>query len=202
MVWDCGGDHQDVQRDCDVQHTTAESSRTHACSTFRACHRDLIRYLGRWVNCLSDAEDIAQEAFLRLIVSAAIDSEAHAKAFLFHVARNLATDELRKRSFRSRTDMIEAAARLTNTTAQSPEDFWQVRGRLEVLGDSVSKLPNRCRQVFALHKFEGLSHKDIASRLDISINAVEAHIVRALVLCRAADRQYLAADLAPRSRRN
>jgi len=172
------------------------------CTTFRACHRDLIRYLQRRLRCPSDAEDIAHEAFLRLVMSRDIESEAHAKAFVFHVARNLATDELRKRSIRTRADVLETASHLAYATEQSLEDFWQVRGRLATLLAAVSKLPKRCRQVFILHKLWGFTHKEIASRLDISVNAVEAHVVRALMYCRSADRRYLASEIALGRARN
>ena len=170
-----------------------------ACTTFRDCHQDLVRYLQRRLNCPNDAEDIAHEAFLRLVTSAQIKSDSHAKAFVFHVARNLAIDELRKRSIRSRVEVLETAAELTDATEQSLETLWQVRGRLAVVLHAVSKLPSRCRRVFVLHKIWGLSHKEVASRLDISVNAVEAHIVRGLAYCRSVDERYQAADSVPTS---
>jgi RNA polymerase sigma factor (sigma-70 family) len=170
-----------------------------AAVAFRSCQKVLLRYLERRLACRSDAEDVAQEAFVRLVTSTRIDSEVHAKAFLFRVARNLATDELRRQRLRSRADMVETAALLTSATEPPPpEEFWQILGRLEVLEGSVAALPHRCREVFMLHKFEGLSHRDIASRLEISINAIEAHIVRGLAHCRVADKQYLAAGLTAR----
>jgi len=46
-------------------------------------------------------------------------------------------------------------------------------------------LPAQCRKVYLLRKVHGLSHKEISDRLEISISAVEKHILRGVLKCRA-----------------
>ncbi|MFM8488490.1 MAG: sigma-70 family RNA polymerase sigma factor, partial [Bacteroidota bacterium] len=52
------------------------------------------------------------------------------------------------------------------------------------LHDAIGKLPERCRAVFALSRFEDLSHKEIAERLGISVKTIENQITKAMKLLR------------------
>jgi RNA polymerase sigma-70 factor (ECF subfamily) len=54
------------------------------------------------------------------------------------------------------------------------------RERLALLRGAIDELPPRCREVFVLHKLDGLSHADVADRLGISRNMVEKHVIRAM----------------------
>ncbi len=51
---------------------------------------------------------------------------------------------------------------------------------------AVARLPPKCQLVFMLSRFDGLSHRQIASKLGISAKMVEKHIARALIACQAA----------------
>jgi len=49
-----------------------------------------------------------------------------------------------------------------------------------LVNNAIDNLPDQCRDIFILSRFDGLEHKEIAKKLDISIRTVEAHIYRAL----------------------
>lgn len=57
------------------------------------------------------------------------------------------------------------------------------RQRLAILVEAVSELPPRCRECFVLRRFEGLSHGEIADRMNITRSAVEKHLAVATVHC-------------------
>ena len=70
-----------------------------------------------------------------------------------------------------------------------PDTVIDYQQRLAILRNAVDELPPRCREVFMLHKFKGLSHAEIASCLSISRNMVEKHSIRGLAHCRDRLRQ-------------
>ena len=71
-----------------------------------------------------------------------------------------------------------------STSAPSPESIVEARERLALLQAAIAELPPKCRRVFLLHKFASLSHNEIATRLGISRNMVEKHIIKAMTHCR------------------
>lgn len=58
------------------------------------------------------------------------------------------------------------------------------RERLRLLAHAIAELPPRRREVFLLHKIDGLSHSQVAERLGISRSKVEKHVMKALAHCR------------------
>ncbi|MFP4166278.1 MAG: sigma-70 family RNA polymerase sigma factor [Opitutales bacterium] len=63
----------------------------------------------------------------------------------------------------------------------SPAEALDTREAYGLLREAIRELPERCREAFVLHRFEGLRHRDIAKRLGISQSTVEKHIAAALV---------------------
>lgn len=121
----------------------------------------------------SDVDDIVQEAFIRVLNARKTTEIASPKAFLFATARNLALGDLRKRITRgdqylvdfAAIDILDENADVSQAVARSEE--------LEFLTKAIQSLPTRCRQIITLRKIYGLSQKDIAKELGISVNTVE-----------------------------
>ena len=103
------------------------------------------------------------------------------KAYLFRIAKNLALDELDRRS-RKMTDFIEEceAASMVELSENMDE---QIQAEQSVLlhCKAATMLPKRCREVYLLRKVHGLSHKEIAARLDISLSAVGKHLTKGML---------------------
>lgn len=149
-------------------------------------YQDLLRLLTRRLGCASLAADVVQDLCVRLRelggdASAAI---ANPRAYLFRMAGNLATDHQRRaRAIRRHLspDPVPDALACDRPTA---DDVLHQRQRLLALRAAIDALPPRCREVFLLHRFTGLSHPEIARRLGISVSMVEKHVQRAMAQCR------------------
>lgn len=145
----------------------------------------LKRFLARFFSDRQDIEDVAQEAFLRAYVAEQKKDIEQPKAFLFRIARNLALTQLTRKS-RQITDYIEDFA--DPTVIESGETVDGEVEALESFGlycEAVAALPEKCRQVFLLRKVHGLTHKEIAERMSMSVSSVEKYLRRGILECRA-----------------
>ena len=145
----------------------------------------LKKFLTRFLYREQDIEDVAQEAYLRAYSTEQERGEIQQpKAFLFSIAKNLAINELRRKS-RIMTSYLEdcqdPTVLDTSTTVEGEVDAWQSLG---IYCEAVADLPEKCRRVYLLRKVHGLSHREIAERLGISRSAVEDHISRGSKSCR------------------
>ncbi|MCO5731243.1 RNA polymerase sigma factor [Rhizobium sp. SSA_523] len=131
-----------------------------------------------------DAPDLMQDAFMRLAtVREAQASIANPRAYLFKISRNLATDHARARTLRQRFVQVEAPTDVP-APMPTPEATLDHRRMVQKLEKALATLSKRQREVFLLHKFEDLSHAQIAARLGISKSMVEKHMMKALLSLR------------------
>lgn len=156
-----------------------------ATELFHAFYPHLFRYARRITRDEGTAEDVVQEAFLRLWkMRARLDPDRSVRALLFVTVRNLAynTQDARTRplqgSERRRVRDADPSER-TNTDMLSE--------RLKVWIDA---LPDRRREAFHLSRYEGLSYEEIARVMEISVKTVENHIRLALKDLRDQIRNY------------
>ena len=149
---------------------------------FLAVYANLKRWLLRQTGNADDAADLAQESFARWLDFARADngSVQNPRAFLFQVARHLIQD--RWRADQRHTSLLHEAHRATSIgTTISTERAVESRQRLAILIQAVEELSPKCQQAFKLHKFQGLSHGEVAVRMGISRNMVEKHIIKAML---------------------
>ena len=149
----------------------------------------LKRFLKRFLSRPQDIEDVVQDTYLKARCAEERQIISSPKAFLFRIARNEALKELRKKSRRI-TDYIEELDEPeTLHGAASAEDEAIVKQRFGVFCQSVIDMTPKCRRVFLMCKVYGLSYKEIASQLGITVSGVEKHVARGLEICNAnADR--------------
>jgi RNA polymerase sigma-70 factor, ECF subfamily len=130
-----------------------------------------------------DPEEIVQEVFVKLwLKKEMINPEKDLQSYLFSIAKNLVLDHLKSAVSRKlyfvdehfqQDLMLEDG--LDATTLENPE---------EKLLRLIDQLPERRKEIFCLNRFEGLSYKQIASRLNISENTVDSQIRNALAFLR------------------
>lgn len=155
----------------------------HAELRIDALYREQAPRLRRWLDARlrssEDAHDVVQDAFARLLGSSIRDGLRQPEAFLNRIVRNLLIDRSRRAANRMAHVPIDAANEPeTRATQEDAIQLDQMRIRYRA---AVDALPPRTREVFLLHRLEGLGYKDIATQLGISIRTVEWHVGEALV---------------------
>jgi RNA polymerase sigma-70 factor (ECF subfamily) len=152
----------------------------------------LKRYLRRFIRSREAADDLAQEAFLRAFAAESRRMIEAPKAFLFKVAKNLALNELARQSSMAVEPLgdFESQEVLEDSSQAAADDVVDSRERVRLLARAIAALPPQCAKVFILRKMRGMSQKEIAVRLNISVRTVENHVAIGLSRCRAYMRAY------------
>jgi RNA polymerase sigma-70 factor (ECF subfamily) len=155
-------------------------------SLWKQRFRKITEVLRRRGQSREDAEDLVQEAFLRLHVFLEEGHEVRApESFLIRTALNLAVDA-RRRDVRDCRDRFlpETIENLTVADlGPTPEENVAAELRLKEMRKILDeKVSPTTRDVFLLHRLEGFSHEEIAERLGISLRSVEKRIARAITV--------------------
>ena len=139
----------------------------------------------RYVPDRATAEDLAHDAFLRAIEKAdSLRMTESFKAWLTRITLNTVIDHLRKNVHLTTVDAENIAADIPELAGDiSPESMMEaIRqanfSRREVI-DAIAQLPEHHRSVLNLYVFERLTHKQIAEKLNISLNTSKSHLMRA-----------------------
>jgi RNA polymerase sigma factor (sigma-70 family) len=145
------------------------------------CIARLLRYLQCKGRSREDAEDLIQQAMLRLHVYAHSDAIEDEEAFLRRAVHNLAVDQYRRdRPLLRRVVPIEEADRLSPLIAPGPTPDVTVenRQRLDCLIALVDAVSRRTREIYFAH-LAGYTYAEIANDMDIAAITVKRHIARA-----------------------
>ena len=147
---------------------------------FKSNYNSLYLFFLARLGSVQDAEDATQETFRRMIAhSSNVASLRSPRSYLFSIARNLLTDTMRSRKVRLKyTTTVDVETQATQS--QSPAAGIDLEERRKPVQKALAELSPRCREVFILHRFEQLTYKQIARRLDISPRTVEHHIAKAV----------------------
>jgi len=142
------------------------------------------KFLARFFYQPQDIEDVAQEAYLRAYVAEQSKHIERPKAFLFRVAKNIALNKLGKKS-QQITDYIEdlGGSEVIQGTSNVVDEL-EAEQALGLYCEAVATLPDKCRQVFLLRKVHGLTHKEIAQRMSLSVSSIEKYLFKGVLACR------------------
>jgi RNA polymerase sigma factor (sigma-70 family) len=155
----------------------------------RPHEKELRAYLRGRFPSLPDVDDLVQETYARLLRARAAGHARLTRAYLFVIARNVALDLVR----RSKTVCVEPLGDLAAlSVVESGPDAAETLSHeqeLALLAEAMRALPPRCREILTLRRIDGLSHREIATRLGIAEGTVNAQLAIGLMRCR----QYLCA---------
>lgn len=157
-------------------------------SFFEANRPALVAFLRRRTANEADAEEIAQDSYVRLLGYGYGDSRPPPvwRALLYRIASNLAVSHFRMRSTR-RLDRQQGLDGL-ELVSDSPSQERVVAAQQELLlvRQALTALPPKCRKVFMLSRAHHKSYPEIAQLCGISVKMVEKHISKALGALRLA----------------
>jgi RNA polymerase sigma-70 factor (ECF subfamily) len=153
--------------------------------------RPVVNYLNRMVRNKAVAEELAQEAFLRVYrARGSYEPAAKFTTWLFRIATHLALNSLRDNKHQYRQQSVEADGfegqplQLADQRANREEQL-VAEARLAAVRTAVAKLPEKQRAAVLLHKYEGMDYAQIAGALGCSVSAVKSLLYRAYETLRA-----------------
>ena len=145
------------------------------------------RLAHRW-----DAQDLAQEVFVRLLrVDGGEDSIiANPEAYLFTVASNLVKEHAVLQKQRGLSVDITQMLPELESPQGTPETEAEREFRRQRLHTVLDRLPPRCKAVMLMQHRDGMSYEEIAAQLGVSNHMVKKYVVKALALCRRGLARY------------
>ncbi len=139
---------------------------------------ELHRYCARLMGSVIEGEDVVQDAFARALVALdGLEEVPLLRAWLFRIAHNRALDLMRSRAIRA-AEPIEAAYEVADPESPDPMEALMRREAVETAVSRFVELPTTQRSVVILKDVLDQSLEEIASLLDLSVNAVKAHLAR------------------------
>ena len=153
--------------------------------------RPLVNFLYRMVRNREQAEDLAQEVFLRVYrARAEYVPSAKFTTWLFRIATNLALNSVRDNRYQKLEDSIDAPVRIDSEEGdERPLDIAEQHpsieqhlvedARVKMIRHAIDKLPEKQRAAVLLHKYEELDYAEIAKILSCSERALKSLLFRA-----------------------
>ncbi|MBV4293689.1 MULTISPECIES: RNA polymerase sigma-70 factor [Alistipes] len=151
-------------------------------------HPRLLAYVQRFINDNSTAQDLVQDSFMVLWNKQISHDTEETRRLLFVIARNRCLNYLKHKNIVDRHRyQLQAQVKIGEERLYN-YDFSFIENEHPFLYQELecqiqrimNSLPERCREVFVLSRFDGLKNREISERLHISLNTVERHIQRAL----------------------
>jgi len=166
----------------------ARQSASVLITSFQENYDQLLRFLTRKLNGDSQrAADVVQDTYLRLAKTPqTVEEIDNPRAYIYRVAGNLAIDQIRSdRRISAHHDKNDSGAEVTDPTP-GPENIYLSREQIMLLDRALAQLPQKPREALLLFRVDGLSHSEIAKKLDVSNSMVAKYIGHALKHCRDA----------------
>lgn len=139
---------------------------------------ELHRYCARLMGSVIDGEDVVQDTLARALAALdELEEMPQLRAWLFRVAHNRAIDLLRSRALR-KSEPIEAASDVADEASPDPTEVMMRQEAVETAVSRFAELPLPQRSVVILKDVLDEPLKDIADLLDLSVDAVKAHLAR------------------------
>ena len=150
---------------------------------FKMYYNNLCRFGWRYVNSTAIAEELVQDVFLRLWENRSTWKPlGTVRGYLYKSVKHRAIDYLKHQM------VIDKHKELIKTdikyVTMDVNDEHQDEHLREAIAKAIENLPERGRMVFKLHRYDGLSYKEIAQVMDISVKTVENQMTRVFKLLR------------------
>jgi RNA polymerase sigma-70 factor (ECF subfamily) len=144
---------------------------------FERHHGGLFDFFCRTVGDRLAAEDLVQEVFIRILkYRRTYRDEGRFQTWMFHIARNVRTDHVRRR----RPDQLTSAVPEPATDGAGQAAAIETAQDVERLRRALMRLPDDRREVVVLARYRGMSHDEIAAVLRVDAGTVRVRLHRAL----------------------
>jgi len=186
------GQQPSIDEDAQLLRAYAEGDEGAFAELFDRQYDRVYRLAYRYAGNASDAEDLAQTVFLKVMGAAStFEPRARFTTWLFRVTANECLSHLRRLRRTPEVAPSENAPEPAGDPDSGPEGS-ALRGELaEVVRRAVLSLPKRQRLAVVLSRYEGLSYVEIADAMDLSVQAVKSLLNRAHTALRTKLRPYV-----------
>lgn len=142
------------------------------------CWQRLQRQIARLTH-RDDAEDLLHSSFLRMIEKPN-RTIVNPQAFIVRSALNEARDGYRRDQHPATPQAIDLLTQHPQDSAPLQDETLIAKQRLERVKEGLHHLSPKTREIFLMHRLDGLKYREIAEMLGISMSAVEKHIAKAM----------------------
>lgn len=158
----------------------AQAGDSSACSVLVDRYwKRIYAFCYRYLHSPARAQELAQDTWLKVVEQIqTLKNPASFIAWLYQIARNLCHDERAKQ--KRQGSLTEEALLVIADRGESPEDCMDKRLECERVAQAVSRLSEDHRDVLLLVHYQGLSYKEVAEILGISIAVVKTRLFRAV----------------------
>lgn len=152
---------------------------------YQAHRQALIDYACGIVDDRACAEDLVQDAWIRVEAVERLRPLTEPVGYLYRTVRNLALDvyRARRRTGRSSVEALMDQGVHPTDDAPSPEAAAMARSEMQRLLQVLDELPPRTRRAVILYKVEGLKLRDVAARLNVSVSLAQTLVVDGVEHC-------------------
>jgi RNA polymerase sigma-70 factor (ECF subfamily) len=156
----------------------------------------LYRFVGGYIDQEEDCKEIVQESFVKIWLNRKeLESWRNLEGFLFTIARNLCLDYLKHLKIVNQHNKYIMSELYKKSNFRSLSDdslreliIKETRGEID---KAINSLPEQCKRIFKMHRFEEKKYHEIAEELGISVKTVDNQISKALKILREKLRSHL-----------
>lgn len=143
---------------------------------FEHFYSSLCFFSCKYVSDIDKARSLVQQVFVDIWVKREkLEVSRSAKAYMYNAVRNKSIDYLRKEK-----NTIQITEKIENIREVPFHDLIEETEQINQINNLINELPDKCREIFIMCRFEGMKYKQIAEKLDISIKTVEMQMGIAL----------------------
>jgi RNA polymerase sigma-70 factor (family 1) len=176
-----------MPENAELQKLLQEDEQLFMETLFKTCFSFVCKTIYRIVQDTATAEDLAQDVFIKIWNRRDALKDVYFKAYLHRAAINMALDHIDKHKRRGAhvqmEDHLEPIQPVSSSIA--------LKQTTQHIQQAIDRLPEKCREIFILSRYEELSYREIATTLSISIKTVENQMMTALKKLRVSLQDYL-----------
>lgn len=152
-------------------------------TVYRDHHPWLRNWLRGKLGCPAQADDFAQDTFLRVLTRSDVGVLQSPRAFLVRVATRLLIDDARRARLERAWREAQSLAAAEQVQAPSAEEVNEIVDVLEEVLRLLEGLPDKPRKAFLMFRLDGASQAEIARVLGVSISMVKKYVAQGLLHC-------------------
>lgn len=157
---------------------------------FKDLYSPLCNYANSYLKDMDTAEEVVQDFFYNFWKNReSLNIQISLKSYIYRSIRNNSLKYIEHQVVVKRYEKT-VKEELSTDSIYSSTDELELQELNVVIENTLNELPERCRQIFSMNRFEGLKYQEIADKLSISIKTVEANMGKALQLFRKNLKQY------------